>query len=196
MAIEPHSKGFLEFIYSFYQSMKLNEITMAYEGEITHQVIKTFTSLARSGMFKENIPSPTIRTVFHVMVELMQNASRYADRLNDEGPTRQGKGIFMLSRDHDGYYVICGNIVNKDKTHALERQIDYVNSLDIQNLKELFKQRIMEGSISERGGAGLGLIDVRRKTDRALEYHFLPVSDDKSFFLITAFVEYKDKSKS
>lgn len=196
MSIEPHSKGFLEFVYRFYQSMKLNEITMAYEGEISHQIIKTFTSLARSGMYKENVPSPTIRTVFHVMVELMQNASRYADKLEDEQSTKKGKGIFMLSRDHDGYYVICGNIVNKDKCRTLERQINYVNSLDVQDLKEVFMNQIKEGSLSDRGGAGLGLIDVRRKTDRELEYHFLPVSDDKSFFLITAFVEYKDKSKS
>jgi hypothetical protein len=30
-------KGFLEFVYEFYKSMKAHEITLVYEGEITHQ---------------------------------------------------------------------------------------------------------------------------------------------------------------
>ena len=38
-------KGFLEFVYEFYQSMKAHEITLVYEGEITHQITKAFTSL-------------------------------------------------------------------------------------------------------------------------------------------------------
>ena len=31
-------KGFLEFVYDFYKSMKAHEISLVYEGEITHQI--------------------------------------------------------------------------------------------------------------------------------------------------------------
>jgi hypothetical protein len=32
------SKGFLEFVYEFYKTMKAHEISLVYEGEITHQI--------------------------------------------------------------------------------------------------------------------------------------------------------------
>jgi hypothetical protein len=49
-------KGFLEFVYEFYKSMKAHEITLVYEGEITHQITKAFTSLTESNMAKEDEP--------------------------------------------------------------------------------------------------------------------------------------------
>ena len=40
-----YSKGFLEFVYDFYTGMKAHEVTLAYEGEINHQIIKLFSSM-------------------------------------------------------------------------------------------------------------------------------------------------------
>jgi len=62
-------KGFLEFVYEFYKSMKAHEITLVYEGEITHQITKAFTSLTESNMSKDDEPNSVQRKVFHVMVE-------------------------------------------------------------------------------------------------------------------------------
>ena len=49
-------KGFLEFVYEFYKSMKAHEISLVYEGEITHQITKAFTSLTESSMAKVKNP--------------------------------------------------------------------------------------------------------------------------------------------
>jgi hypothetical protein len=45
-----------------------------------------------------------------------------------------------------------------------------------------------EGVLSSKGGAGLGLIDIARKTGNKLVYHFLPISDTLSFFLLTSII--------
>jgi hypothetical protein len=41
-----------------------------------------------------------------------------------------------------------------------------------------------ETAISEKGGAGLGFIDIARKTGNPLEYHFEPIDEKNSFFLL------------
>jgi hypothetical protein len=64
--------------------------------------------------------------------------------------------------------------------------LEQVNSLDKDELTELYKKQIKEGRLSEKGGAGLGFIDIKRKTGRNLEYHFLPINDVSSFFLLTS----------
>ena len=62
--------------------------------------------------------------------------------------------------------------------------IDNINSLDKDGLKELHKFKMRETAISEKGGAGLGFIDIARKTGNPLEYHFEPIDADNSFFLL------------
>ncbi|MFW5978607.1 MAG: DUF6272 family protein, partial [Bacteroidia bacterium] len=77
-------KGFLEFVYDFYRSMKAHEITLVYEGEITHQITKAFTSLTESNMAKEEESNTVQKKVFHVMVECLQNISKHADTFGSD----------------------------------------------------------------------------------------------------------------
>ena len=72
-------KSFLDFVYNVYSQMQEREITLVYEGEITHQITKAFTSLAEMEMAKEEEESTVQRKVFHVMVECLQNVSKHAD---------------------------------------------------------------------------------------------------------------------
>jgi len=39
--------------------------------------------------------------------------------------------------------------------------------------------------LSEKGGAGLGFIDIARKTGQKLVYSFLKIDEEKSFFVLT-----------
>ena len=43
---------------------------------------------------------------------------------------------------------------------------------------------MMDGVLTEKGGAGLGLIDIARKSGRKLFYHFVPYDNHRHFFLL------------
>jgi hypothetical protein len=62
--------------------------------------------------------------------------------------------------------------------------IDNINSLNQDELKQLHKEKMRETAISDKGGAGLGFIDIARKTGNQLEYHFEPIDEKNSFFLL------------
>jgi len=179
-------KGFLEFVYEFYKSMKAHEITLVYEGEITHQITKAFTSLTESNMAKEDEPGTVQRKVFHVMVECLQNISKHADDFTSSDFLFSGRGIFLVSKGDNEYSVTTGNAVDNDRIEELTEMLETINIMDKEALKDLYKKQMKEGRLSDKGGAGLGFIDIKRKTGRDLEYHFLPISDDTSFFLLTS----------
>ncbi len=179
-------RGFLEFVYEFYKSMKEHEITLVYEGEITHQITKAFTSLTESNMAKEEESNMVQKKVFHVMVECLQNISKHADDYGANDYLFSGRGIFMVSKGKDEYSVTTGNAIEHTRMPELKRMLEQVNSLDKDELTELYKKQIKEGRLSDKGGAGLGFIDIKRKTGRNLEYHFLPINDNSSFFLLTS----------
>lgn len=181
-------KGFLEFVYDFYRSMKAHEITLVYEGEITHQITKAFTSLTESNMAKESEDNSVQKKVFHVMVECLQNISKHADSFGSDDFLFAGRGIFMVSKGKNDYHVTTGNVIENDKIEELTEMLDHINSLDREGLKSLYKNQMKEGRLSEKGGAGLGFIDIARKTGNKLEFHFLPIDESSSFFLLTSSV--------
>ena len=182
------SHSFLEFVYEFYKTMKSREITLVYEGEITHQITKAFTSLAETNMSKEEEAGSVQRKVYHVMIECLQNISKHADSVKINDSYFSGRGIFMISKAESEYSITTGNAIENSKLASLREMIDHVNSLTKEELNDLYVKQISEGQLSEKGGAGLGFIDIVRKTGRKLEYQFLELSDDTSFFILTSFV--------
>ena len=179
-------KGYIEFIYDFYKSMTAHEISLVYEGEITHQITKAFTALAETNMLKDAESNSVQKKVFHVMVECLQNISKHADGYTTDSEVLSSRGLFMVSKNSETYYVTTGNIVENDKIEELKTLLNHINSLDKEGLKVLHKTQMQEGRLSEKGGAGLGFIDIARKTGNKLEYHLLPVDDDTHFFVLTS----------
>lgn len=185
------SNNFLEFVYGFYKSMKDNDISLAYEGEITHQVTKAFTSLAENNMEVDSEDGSVQRKVFHVMVECLQNIGKHADRIGKEA-----RGIFIVSKGEAEYNVITGNIVENEKVEQLKKSLEYINSLDKDELKDLYKKQIKGGTLSEKGGAGLGFIDIVRKTGNKLDYQFLDIDQTHSFFMLISTVTRNENKES
>jgi hypothetical protein len=56
--------------------------------------------------------------------------------------------------------------------------------LDKDGLKDLYKEIIKNTTISDKGGAGLGFVDMARKSGEKLEFSFPEMNADYSFFCI------------
>ncbi|MGQ1785614.1 MULTISPECIES: SiaB family protein kinase [unclassified Saccharicrinis] len=183
--IDNHS--FLDFAYQLYRTMKTNEISLVYEGEVTQEITKTFTSLTEKNLAKSEESNAVQRKVFNVMVECLQNISKHADSMGEDGDER--RGIVMVSKGEDSYNIITGNIIKNTKVPGLTDNLEQVNSLDKKGLSELYKAQMRDGRISDKGGAGLGLIDIAKKTGSALGYQFKKLNEEVSFFILTSTIK-------
>lgn len=188
MANSNENQDSLEFVYNFYLKMKENKVNLAYEGEITHQITKAFTALTESNMANEEDYNSVQKKVFHVMVECLQNISKHSERSEN---AKDGRGIFMVSKGEEEYNVTTANVINNEKIEELTEMLNNINSLDKIGLKQLYKQQIRDGRLSEKGGAGLGFIDIARKTGEKLVFNFLPINDIQSFFVLISTVSRK-----
>lgn len=173
--------------------MKNHEISLAYEGEMNHQVMKAFTNLTIEKMSRQSENNPIQKKVFHVMVECLQNISKHAfhSELNSENDLNNG--VLLVSNTEEFYQVTTGNIIEKNKVKDLNEFLEMINELDDSNLRNLYKKQLKEGAISLKGGAGVGFIDIKRKTGRKLEFHFLPLNNSQSFFIFTSTIPRKLK---
>lgn len=185
-SLDNHS--FLDFAYQLYRTMKTNEISLVYEGEVTQEITKTFTSLTEKSLAKSEESNAVQRKVFNVMVECLQNISKHADSLTEDDENER-RGIVMVSKGVDSYNIITGNVIKNEKVLGLRENLEQVNSLDKQGLSTLFKTQMKEGKLSNKGGAGLGLIDIAKKTGSTLTYQFKEINEEVSFFILTSTIK-------
>lgn len=179
----------MRVMMDFYHDVESENISLIYEGEVTQDITKAFATLAEKNMEKFYEDVKVRRKVYHVMIECLQNISKHADDdstiASDSLKDGLSKnGVFAVGTQGNYWVVTSGNVVNREKEEAIKALIDEVNALDKDGLKALYKEKIKASKISEKGGAGLGFVDIAKKTGNKLEYHFKDLGNDRKFFLL------------
>lgn len=175
---------YVKSVLNIYDEMIKSGISLVYIGEFNQEITKTFTAMAEDSMDRKSEERKVKKKVYHVLVETLQNMNKHSDEINEQGLQGVGAGLFMIGKRDNQYFVITANKVHRSKRVGLQTAIDEVNSSTPEELKEMYKKQIKEGHISDKGGAGLGLIDIARKTGKELEYQFLQLDEEYYFFLL------------
>lgn len=174
-------------LYEFSSLMIENDLVMIYEGEFNQDIAKSMLKMAERNFDNEEIEVKTKKKIFNVMVETLQNICKHQDEVRDT-EDRIMPAIFMIGYDYDTYRIITGNSIYNSRIETLKSKIDLVNSLDKDGLKKLYKEARLNSVISEVGGAGLGFIDIARKSENTINYHFEPIQPEISFVTIEAII--------
>ncbi|MFZ1686829.1 MAG: SiaB family protein kinase, partial [Flavobacteriales bacterium] len=109
-----------------------------------------------------------------VMVEAFQNVIRHGfmGQQVDVAPTTLGpeRPMILLRACAAGFTVATANTMRNEDEDKLVRILADLHGKPKDQLKELFLQRLQGNKVSERGGAGLGLIEMARRSGRELLY--------------------------
>jgi hypothetical protein len=112
------------------------------------------------------------------MIEGLQNVTKHGE----EHTGSENTGLFAIQKNKDKYFVTTGNIIKKESELQLKPKLEQINLLEKNELNQLHKEILISGEISEKGGAGLGLIEMARKSGNRLLYDFSPVDENETFF--------------
>lgn len=178
-------------LYDFYQEAKGKNIIFYYCGPVAHAGIEGVAQTLRKNLEYEEAGNLTAQSVFSVFIEQMQNILNYsAERVSK--PEEEGHdlrvGVVVIGHDKKGYFIMCGNRMHSADVPALSEKLELIRNMNKEELKILYKERRRMDPAPESKGAGLGLIEMARKGTEPIEYDFLPVDDEFSFFTIKVVV--------
>lgn len=175
----------MNFIYDLHRSMLEQNLILVYQGDFTQETTKSILAMAERNLDASGEESSVKRKVFNVMVEALQNIVKHSSEAGQRAGTLVSQSaIFMVAKLNNRYSVMTGNPIPKDQVQHLTETLTELNGKDKDGLKEMYRQIITNTNISEKGGAGLGFVDMARKSGEKLEFSFAGIDGTFDFFCL------------
>ena len=173
-------------IYKAYQTMERDNIILSFKGQITKELLSSVYQIMESRLEALDEDNRTKKKVYNILVESLQNIYHHMDMLRQESEgddSGMKDAMFMIVRGEGGfYYIHTGNFILNTKCDLLKSRIDQINGMSAEELRTHYVDRLSTSELSEKGGAGLGIIDIARKSGNKLGYKFNLVNEKYSFF--------------
>ncbi|MEA2042455.1 MAG: SiaB family protein kinase [Bacteroidota bacterium] len=176
-------------VYSLFDTMLAENVEYTYRGTFTSAISETILSLAERNLDMSDIATKIRKRVYFIMVEGLQNITRHQTPKSMQGEVNY-PALFVIQKKENGYYITTGNIIAEEDIGILTEQIEKINSLERKELKEYSLEVLRNGEISTKGGAGLGLIQIARKSGNKLYYSFKKLKKDLNFFYLHTRINY------
>ena len=182
-------------IYEFYEKMERNNVLLSFKGEITSELLTSVLQIMETKM--ENLQeAPKIKKKFYnVLVECLQNLYHHIDEQPETEDTGPKTAMFLIAREKEAYVIVTGNYILNENVEGMKNRLDKINTLSREELKNFYKEILSNREFSQKGGGGLGLVDIARKTGNKLGYAFVPVNDVHSFFYLTIKIKQQEEEK-
>lgn len=171
----------MRHIYEHYQRMHHDNIILAYKGSVSEALFDSILQLAESKLEKIEVHTKLKKKVFNILVEILQNVYHHFEE-KKQGINDEKSIIFLLYKEDFGYRIISGNHVFNSEVALLSEKIDLINNLTNDQLRTIYREKLSNGQISNKGGAGLGMLDIVRKSGEKIDYNFQKIDDRYAFF--------------
>lgn len=170
-------------LLNIFNTMINENIIYTFHGEFNYKMIDTLLTDVKREINKSDLEVLTQKKTYKVLVECLENVYRHSSG-NKKDISEKQEGIFVLTRNENGYGVIVGNSIHPEDAPSLKEKLDEVNALNKDELKERYKAMIKTTTISENGGAGLGIMDIAIKSGSKLNYNFNEHKNNMIFFTL------------
>lgn len=125
--------------------------------------------------FEPQIKKTNLKSLIYLLIESLQNIERYSAHIVSS------EDFSLVYSDGQFFYILTQNAINNDKIEELKNRLD---TISVQNKEELDESfiRTLSSDVGTEKGAGLGLIDIARKSKNSLVYSFDKKTDEYSIY--------------
>ena len=164
--------------------MTMERLMFVYRGVVTNENSVPLLMLLEKEMENSEFGFIGRKRVFMFVLESLQNVSRHSD-----GSEHAGMSLVVYSKVNGGYTVTTGNVISTSNIEDLKKRLDEINHLQTGEIRNVYRQMLSNSEFSSKGGAGLGLIEMAKKTGNKLDYDFLQIDGAHSYFILSKTVD-------
>jgi hypothetical protein len=173
---------------SIFNTMTSENVLYAFHGEFNYSMVNTLLSDVKKQLHVSSTNIRAAKKTYKVLVECLENIHKHSARKENEFQDNN-EGIFILIKKDEGYMVAIGNSILDDEVETLQTMLDEINASDAGALRQMYREQIRSAEVSDKGGAGLGMIDIAIKSGSILDYKFENYTERKHFFSLKILIK-------
>ncbi|MBL29231.1 MAG: hypothetical protein CMM50_17005 [Rhodospirillaceae bacterium] len=174
--------------YDFKQAMTQQGAFFCYSGYVTEPILSGIGQALKRKLELEETDTKKVRNVFAIFVEQMQNIIRYSAEREPTGDNGDDSnlryGVVLIGVDSGEFWVTCGNLVERRDVERLRSRLGELQTSDKDKLKALYKEKLRGETEATSKGAGIGFIEIARRSTKIIDFDFLDVDDEHAFFCL------------
>lgn len=180
-----------EDLFALFNALATERGTLLYGGSFPDDHTARLIDIAEQTVASEERTAKNLRarTTF-ALIEAYQNIVRHR---TGTGP---GRELLVLAHGERGTTIVTANDVQHEDLAALRASLERVEGLDADALKRLFLNKLTGGTGTSRGGAGLGFIEITRRTGQPLGYRIASLTPDLHRFQLMISIGEVDERRS
>lgn len=182
--IQKNTSISIDTIYQSYLSIYEDdlgyEVLLKYYGEFSVDLIRSFADGVEQMMTKLGDKRYVIKRMFSILIEGLQNV--YIHGGTEENGSQMA--FLIIARNETTYKILLGNIVEPEDRSPVKTYLGNINNHSEEELKQLYLSILKNGYISQKGGAGLGIVTMRIKSARDLQYRIYDLPTQKAFLVM------------
>lgn len=168
--------------YQYYQKLQHDKLCFIYNGEFNDEITDKVMALTEQNVSQFDELTKLRKKVSFLIVECFQNVVRHGESI--PLPNNDPKGCFSARYDGQTNHISAVNLIHPHRVPELEALLKEINDLSKEKLKELYLKVLAEPEFTGRG-AGLGLIEMARKSGEPLSYSFEDVENEMANFYLS-----------
>jgi len=174
----------MELTRKIRNKMMQERLMFVYRGVVTRDNSVPLLMLLEKEMENSEFGFVGRKRLFMFVLESLQNVSRHSN-----GSQHAGMSLVVYSKVTNGYTVTTGNVISSSNIEELKKRLDEINRLDTGEIRSVYRQMLSNSEFSSKGGAGLGLIEMAKKTGNKLDYDFISLDKGNSYFILSKTVD-------
>ncbi len=123
------------------------------------------------------------KKIIKVVTEALDNVCKHASIY----PTQQVSSFICHLGEDDKLYISTRNLIPNEHIGKIVMNIQHLNLSNQDELNQLYRDQLKNGKLSNEGDAGLGLIEIARKSSEHIRFtvEYFDVLNSYFTFLIT-----------
>lgn len=184
-----------DYLYSMIESnphllniMTRYPLVLFYQGDFRENPAHDLGEIVEKNL-EPHLPLGLIRRIKYLILEIIQNVERYSVHV-DHPPD-----FSCIFSDEHALVVVTQNVIMNRDVDSLRERLDSINSKQGDELKEAYME-VIQADVGTEKGAGLGLIDMARKSGNPLTYKFGMLDEERSTYLLKVVIPLADSEVS
>jgi predicted DNA-binding protein (UPF0278 family) len=152
-----------------------------FKGELSSAVFAEIIDLLEENLKKSEIERLIEKKIFYIVQEALQNTQNYVEQepLLD---VVHRMAELKVERKKKKYSIKISNYMIGSQVQKLSEHIDKVNKMSQKELRDFYLEILSNQEFSAKGGAGLGVIEIARRSGQKLKYSLKKVTENYCLF--------------